>query len=124
MPLLNQVGEELQEEGHHQEADVHTVDIGIGGNDYLVITESVKPVLDIQRCLEQVELFVFIYYLLRQAKAVEGFPTKGEHRLKVDVAALRDTSAGRITLGNEECTVKAGVIYVFFTLLLLWRSIV
>ena len=100
--LLDQVGEELQEEGHHQEADVHTVDIGIGSNDYLVITESVEPVLDIQCSLEQVELFVFIHHLLRQTEAVEGFPTKGEHRLEVDVAAFGDATAGRVTLGDEE----------------------
>lgn len=48
MTFLYQVGEELQEEGNHQQADVHTVHIGIGGHDYLIISESVEPFFNVQ----------------------------------------------------------------------------
>ena len=37
MSLLDEVGEELEEEGDHEEADVHTVDIGIGGDDDFIV---------------------------------------------------------------------------------------
>ena len=36
--LLNQFGEELQEEGNDEQADMHTVDIGISSHNHLVIT--------------------------------------------------------------------------------------
>ena len=38
--FLDEVGEELQEERDEQQTDVHTVHIGIGGNDHFVVTES------------------------------------------------------------------------------------
>ena len=46
--LLDEVGEELQEEGDHQEADVHTVDIGIGSYDDLVVAQALEALLNIE----------------------------------------------------------------------------
>ena len=71
MVALDQVGEELQEEGDQQQADVHAIHIGIGRNDHLVITESIQAILDVQSGLQQVELLVLIHNLLGQAIAIQ-----------------------------------------------------
>ena len=68
--LLDKVREELQEEGDDEQADVHSIHIGIGSHNHLVISQSVQSVLDIEGCLEQVELLVLINHLLGQAIAV------------------------------------------------------
>ena len=39
VPAANHVGVELQEEGEHQQTDVHAVNIGIGGYDDIVISQ-------------------------------------------------------------------------------------
>ena len=101
MALLDQVGEELQEERHHQQADVHAIDIGIRGDDDLVVAQSVKPLLDVEGSLKEIELLVLIDHLLRQAIRVEGLAAKGEHRLRIDIATLRDGAARRVSLGDE-----------------------
>jgi hypothetical protein len=45
--VLHQVGEELEEEGHQQQADVHAVHVGIGGDDDAVVAQAVHAVLDV-----------------------------------------------------------------------------
>ena len=71
MSFLYQVGEELQEERDDEQADVHTVHIGIGGNNHFVITQSFDTVFNVQRGLQQVELFVFINHFFGQSVRVE-----------------------------------------------------
>ena len=63
MSLLDEVGEELQEERNDEQADVHAVDIGIGSHDHLVIAQCVESVLDVKGCLQEVELLVFVDHL-------------------------------------------------------------
>ena len=70
MSLLYQVGEELQEEGDNQQADMHAVHIGIGGYDDFVVAQCFYAVFYIQGCLEQVEFFVFINYFLGQSVGI------------------------------------------------------
>ena len=43
MPVADQFGEELEEEGEQQQADVHAVDVGIGGDDDLVVAQASMP---------------------------------------------------------------------------------
>ena len=100
--LLDQVGEELKEEGDQQQADVHAVHVGIGGDDDAVVAQSVQAVLDVERGLQQVELLVLVDDLLGQAEAVERLTAEAEDGLQVRVAALGDRSAGRVALGDEE----------------------
>ena len=102
MVPLDQVREELQEEGDQQEADVHTVHIGIGRDDHLVVAQAIQPIFDVEGSLEQVEFFIFIDDLLGQSIAVQRFTAQAEDRLQVRVSALRDGSAGRVTLGDED----------------------
>lgn len=37
MSFLYQIGEELKEESNQQQADVHTIHIGIGSHDHFVV---------------------------------------------------------------------------------------
>ena len=73
MTFLNQVGEELQEEGDNQQADVHAIHVGIRSYDDLIISERVETVLNIEGCLQEIEFLVLIDHLLGKAKGVEGF---------------------------------------------------
>lgn len=88
MPLFDKVGEELQEEGYHQQADVHAVNISIGSYNHFVIAQAVESVLNVEGSLQEVELFVFVDNLLGQSEAVERFATQREYGLRVDIAAF------------------------------------
>jgi hypothetical protein len=79
--VLHQVGEELEEEGHQQQPDVHAVHIGIGGDDDAVVAQAVHAVLDVERGLDQVELLVLVHHLLGEAVAVERLALEAEHGL-------------------------------------------
>ena len=70
MAIFYQIGEELQEEGHQQKPDVHPVDIGVGGDDDLIVPEAFDPLLDIEGMLQEVEFFILIDDLLGEAKTV------------------------------------------------------
>jgi hypothetical protein len=70
MPFLYQVGEELQEEGDDEQADVHAVHIGIGSYDDFVVAQCLYAVFYIQGCLKQVEFFVFINYFLGESVGI------------------------------------------------------
>ena len=73
MSFLDEFREELQEECDDEQPDVHAVDIGIGGHDDLVIAQRVETVLDVESCLQEVELLVLIDHFLRQAIGVQRF---------------------------------------------------
>ena len=47
MPLLDEFGEELQEESDDEQTDVHTVDIGIGGHNHFVVTKRIETLLNV-----------------------------------------------------------------------------
>ena len=65
------VGEELQEEGCQQQADVHTVDIGIGSDDDLSVAQVVHILLNVKRRLKKVELLILVYHLLGESVTVK-----------------------------------------------------
>ena len=104
VPGADHVGVEFQEEGEHQQADVHTVDIGIGRDDDIVITEAFRPIFDAQGRLEQGEFHVLfgVEVFLRGLGAVERLAHQAEHGLGVGVAALGDAAGGGVTLGDEQ----------------------
>ena len=111
MPLLDEVGEELQEEGNHEQTDVHAIDIGISGHDNLVVAQSVEAVFDVKCRLQEVEFFVLIDNLLGETEGVERFATETEYSLGVDVAALGDATAGAVALGDEDAALLAQVAF-------------
>ena len=80
---------------------MHAVDIGIGGNNNLVIAQSIESIFYVESSLQQVEFFIFINNLLCQPEGVERFAAQREDSLCIHVTALCDTSAGRVALGNE-----------------------
>lgn len=90
VPLLDQVGEELQEECEQQQAYVHAVDIGVGGYDHFVVTQSVDPLLDVEGGLQQVEFLVLVHHFLRQTVGIERLALEREHCLGLHVAYLGD----------------------------------
>lgn len=49
--LPNEFGEELEEEGDEEQADVHAVDVGIGGDDDVVVAEALDSVFDVEGVL-------------------------------------------------------------------------
>ncbi|MPM59500.1 hypothetical protein SDC9_106344 [bioreactor metagenome] len=51
MSLFFQVGEKLQKKRKQQQADVHTIGIGIGGYDDLIVAQPLHFVLDVERRL-------------------------------------------------------------------------
>ena len=102
MALLDEVGEELQEERDDEQTDMHAIDIGIGSDNNLVITKSIESVLNIEGSLQEIEFLVFVNHFLGESERVERLSAEGEHSLRVHIAAFRDTSAGGIALGDED----------------------
>jgi hypothetical protein len=100
--FADEVGEELEEEGDREEADVHPVDIGIGREDDLVVTQSVEILLDPECGLEEIELLVLVNDLPRHPVGIERLAAQGEDGLGIDVARLRDRAARRVALGDKE----------------------
>ena len=76
MTFLNELGEELQEEGDDEQADVHTVDIGIGSHNDLIVSQGVQAIFDIEGGLKQIELLVLVDNLLGESETVERFTTE------------------------------------------------
>ena len=68
MPLLDQFGEELQEERYDKQPDVHAIDIGIRCHYHLIISKGVETVLNVESSLQKVEFLILIHHLLGQAK--------------------------------------------------------
>ena len=102
MAFLDELGEELQEEGDDEQTDVHAIDIGIGGHNHLVVAQGVETILNVEGGLQQVELFVFIHHLLGEAERIKRLAPERKYSLGVDITALGDGTACRIALGDED----------------------
>ena len=102
MPLLDELWIELEEERYDEQTDVHSVDIGIGSHDDLVVAQVVETILNVEGSLKKVELLILIHHLFAQTIAIQRLASQREHRLSVHVAALGDASAGRVALGDED----------------------
>ena len=91
----------MQQEGKREQTYVHTIVIGIGGDDDFVVTQPFYAVFDIERGLQEIELFVLVHDFAGLSVAVEGFPSQAENRLHVGVSAFPDRARGRVSLGDE-----------------------
>ena len=89
---------------------MHAIHIGIGSHDHLIISQSVETLLDVKGCLQQIELLVLIYHLLRESETVEWFASQREYGLRVHITALRDASAGRVTLSDKDAGFLLAVV--------------
>ena len=110
MAIAHQVGVELKEESEHQQADVHAVDIGIGGDDDVVVAQVLDVLVDVQGGLQQVELFVLVTHFLGHAQAVERLAAQAEHGLGLHVAALGDASRCGVALSDEDGAFEAFLV--------------
>ena len=90
---------------------MHSIDVGIGRYDYLIITQCVEPVFDVESGLKKVEFLVVIDHFFRQFEGVEWLSTQRKHRLSIDVAHLCDASAGRVALGDEDARFLLAVVF-------------
>ena len=108
--VAHQVGVELEEEGEHQQTDVHAVDIGIGGDDDVVVAQVLDVLVDVQGGLQQVELLVLVTHFLGHSQAVERLTTQAEHGLGLHVAALGDASRSGVALGDEDGAFEAFLV--------------
>jgi hypothetical protein len=101
MPFANKFREKLQEKRDEQQADVHSVHIGIGCNNNLVVTQIVNAFFNVQRCLQQVEFFVFVNHFFGESEGIQRFPPQTENGLRIYIARFGDGTTGRVTLGNK-----------------------
>ena len=113
VPAPDEVGVVLEEEGEDQHPDVHSVIIGIGSHDDVVVAQVLKVVFNAQRRDEQVELFVFRHLLSALLVAVDRLASQGKYGLEVGVPRLGDGTARGVALGDED----GRVLYVLLVLL-------
>ncbi|MNE65191.1 hypothetical protein D3C80_1606510 [compost metagenome] len=101
MAITYQVREELQEECHDQQTNVHPIDIGIGCNYNVVVSQAIHTVFNIQRVLQQVEFFILIYHFFGKTKTVQRLTSQTEYSLRFYITAFGNRSARGVTLSNE-----------------------
>ena len=110
MAVAHEVRIELEEEGEHQQADVHAVDIGISGDDDVVVAQILDIFVDVQGGLQQIELFVLVTHFLGHPQAVERLTAQAEYGLCLHVAALGDASRCGVALGDEDGAFEAFLV--------------
>ena len=101
MVVAHHIGEELQEEGEQEEANVHAVDVGVGRDDDFIITQSIQAFLDIERRLEEMKFFVLVDNFLRETVSIKWFALQGEDGLGLDVARRGQGAGRRIALNDK-----------------------
>ena len=89
---------------------MHAVDIGIGGNNHLVVAQVVDTVLDVEGGLQQAEFFVLHHLGRLQPEGVERLSAQREHRLRLHISYLGDAAACREALGDENRAFLAAVV--------------
>jgi len=95
-------GKNCRIEREQQQADVHAVHVGVGGDDDAVVAQAVHAVLDVERGLEEVEFLVLVDDLLGQAIGVERLALEGEDGLRLDIARGGEGAGGGVALDDEE----------------------
>ena len=95
----------LHEECQHKHADVHSVVIGIGCDDDLVVSEILHIIFHAKGIHQECELLVFRNLLAALLVAVDRLTSEAEHSLGLCVACLCDGSARRVSLGDEDAGV-------------------
>ena len=99
---MHQLWKELQKKGNQQQAYVHTVHVGIGGYDYVVVAQLLQTVFDVEGRLQKIEFLVLINHFFGQAIAVQGFALEAKNRLGLHVSRGCDGSRSRIAFGNKK----------------------
>jgi hypothetical protein len=110
--IPDEVGEELEKEREEQQADMHAVDVRIGGDDDPVVAQSVEPVFNVQSRLEEVKLLVLIDNLLGEAIGIERFAFEREDGLRLHVTRRGQGAGSRVALDDEERAFLRSRIFV------------
>ena len=100
----------MQEVGEQQEANVHTIDIGIGSHNHFIVAQSVNAVLNVESCLQKCKFLIFHHLFRCQPVGVQWFTTKREHGLSFHIADFGDRTTCRQTLGDEDRSFLAAVV--------------
>ena len=113
MSFFDQIGEELQEKRDNEQADVHSVHVGIGCYDYFVVAQTFNAVFDVECCLKEVKLLIFIHYPFGESEAVQRFTAQAENCLCVHIPAFGDGAACRVAFGDEDGRIFHQLIFGF-----------
>ena len=49
---------------------MHTIHIRIGGDDYLIVSQVIQILFNVEGMLEQIEFFIFINHLFGQTETI------------------------------------------------------
>jgi hypothetical protein len=109
MSGAHQFRKELKKESEHQQTDVHTVHIGIGGYYHLIISQPLQSFLNVEGRLQQVEFQILINHHTGLAETVERLAPKTENGLGAYIPALGKGATGRVALGEEDGRLVAKV---------------
>ena len=101
MSTADQIRVVLHEECQHKHADVHSVIIGIGCYDDLVISEVLHVIFHAKGIDQERELLVLGNLLAAFLVAVDRLSSQTEYSLCLCIAGLCDRSACRVSLGDE-----------------------
>ena len=91
---------------------MHTVDIGIGCNNHLLITQVLDIVINIECVVEELKLVICVCLRLLFAKSVEWLTTQRKYSLCKCVTRLGNRTRCRVTLGNEDHCLRSQLIFV------------
>ena len=92
----------LHEECQYKHSDVHSVVIGIGRHDDLVVSEIFDILLKSESVDQEVQLFVLRDLLAAFLVAVDRLTSQREYSLSLCITSLGDRSARRVSLGDED----------------------
>ena len=110
MSAADKVRVVFHEEGQHKHADVHTVVIGIGSYDDLVVAEVVDVLLESKSVNKEVEFLILGNLLAAFLVRVDRLASEREYCLCLSITCLGYGSARRVTLGDEDTGLLAKLL--------------
>src|SRR5664280_2973875 len=106
MPFSYQIGKELEEKCKQKQSDMHPINVGIGRNNNIIVSQVFYSVFNIQSRLKKVKLLILIYNFLGKSKAVKGFATETEDSLCFNIPRFCYGTACRVALSYEKGRIK------------------
>ena len=85
---------------------MHPVNIGIGSNHDIVVTQVFQTVFNIECRLQQIKLFVFINHFFGQSVRINRFTTQAKYGLCINITRFGNGTARRIPFGNKQSAFK------------------
>ena len=101
----------LEEECKHKHSDMHSVIIGIGCHNNLLITEVIHIIFHAKSIEKEVQFLIFCNFLAFFLIAVQWLTTKREYCLGLCITSLGNGSARRVSLGDEYACVLGKFLF-------------